>query len=178
MSYTIEKDSTHNGLRYVVIMTSIGHRCGYVGVNMDHPLYGKYYSDPTPESLYWKMEEVKSGPIGKRGIIDILCESSACEDGRPLRIGTLFDVHGGITYTSSEEHSNYPVESNLWWFGYDCAHCGDARDLDTMSPYMRELEEEFPTGGILRSLEHCIKECESLADQLVSLVKIEEGESK
>ena len=125
MSYTVEKDwITEAGLRAVVVMTSMGHRCGYVGVPKNHPLSEKHYndlSDPYP------------------------------------------DVHGGLTY--SNRSPEYPVESDLWWFGYDCAHLWDA-------PSTQYLEEHPDThgfiemGAIHRSLNYCISNCESLASQL------------
>ena len=42
----VEKDwTTASGLRAVVIAAQMGHRCGYVGVPKDHPLFGKDYDD-------------------------------------------------------------------------------------------------------------------------------------
>jgi len=123
----IEKDwVTATGLRAVVLATSMGHRCGYVGVPKDHPLFGKNYND----------------------------------------VGA--DVHGGLTY-SSEEIGKYPVESDLHWFGYDCAHLGDARDLELMDDDHRAYYENRPPldlDGVVRSLAYCTRECESLAEQL------------
>mgnify|MGYP000849681354 FL=1 len=72
-----------------------------------------------------------------------------------------FYVHGVITYSGCEQ---YPVEHNgLWCFGYDCAHLGDATAFAGYS------------GEVLRSLEYCVDQCESLADQLVSRVKRSES---
>jgi hypothetical protein len=73
------------------------------------------------------------------------------------------DVHGGLTF--SEGISDYPVESDLWWFGYDCNHLWDA-------PSTQYLEEHPDTHGFIeigavhRSLNYCISNCESLARQL------------
>ena len=39
-----------------------------------------------------------------------------------------FNVHGSLTY-SGDNDGTYPVESNLWWLGFDCGHYGDGRDL-------------------------------------------------
>ena len=36
----VESDFTHQDLRCVVLGLNHGHRCGYVGVPKDHPLYG------------------------------------------------------------------------------------------------------------------------------------------
>jgi hypothetical protein len=78
-------------------------------------------------------------------------------------------VHGGLTFADGTD--TYPVAAEgLWWFGYDCAHYGDARDPELMSPKYREMYDEgllnFFDEGTVRSLDYCIGECESLATQL------------
>lgn len=59
-------------------------------------------------------------------------------------------AHGGLTY--SGDSRSYPTisteEENLWWVGFDCAHIDDIESI----------------GG--QTLEYCIKECESIANQL------------
>ncbi len=131
----IEKDwTTKAGLRAVVLATSMGHRCGYVGVPLAHPHYGRHYDDS--------------------GLYDI-------------------SVHGGLTFSSSEI-GKYPVESDLHWFGFDCAHLGDAKDPDLMDELHREIHEKYPplfreAGDVVRDLPFCERECEDLAKQLGSL---------
>jgi hypothetical protein len=122
----VEKDwTTASGLRAVVIAAQMGHRCGYVGVPKDHPLFGKDYGD-----------------------VDA-------------------DVHGGLTYAG---HGDYPVESNLHWFGFDCAHYMDAKDTSIMDEKYLEIHEKYPRydmeGAVVRDLAFCKRECESLAEQL------------
>jgi hypothetical protein len=65
------------------------------------------------------------------------------------------DVHGGLTYSAMSE-GTYPVinERKWWWFGFDCAHLGDA------TKYHQE------PGDVFRSLEYVKQECEYLARQL------------
>lgn len=67
------------------------------------------------------------------------------------------DVHGGITYADGGD--GYPVESKGWWFGFDCAHHGDG-SMDDNRTYLT---------GPVRSEEYVVRECESLARQLVAL---------
>lgn len=43
--YKIESLFYHKSLPCVVILTSMGHRCGYVGVPETHPLFGKDWGD-------------------------------------------------------------------------------------------------------------------------------------
>lgn len=144
MRHKIEKQWEHEGNLCVVILHLVpGHRCGYVGVPKTHPLYGKDYSDAVPENLIEAYKEVEKGPVGKRGIMDMICHDPA----NP-KIGILFDVHGGITYSAGGE-KGYPTKTDKWFFGYDCGHAGDSPDI--------------------QDLDYCIAECESLSKQLNNL---------
>ena len=164
MRHYVEKDWNHKGLRCVVVVTEMGHRCGYVGIDPSHILFGKSYSSPVPKELSWYFDKVKEGTVGKRNIIDIICY-----DSEAPRIGILFDVHGGVTFS---EGGKYPVESDLWWFGYDCAHSGDSPDRNLISGEYRESRLKYMNNyGEVRTLEYCISECESLADQLIEVGK-------
>lgn len=157
MKHTVECEFDHI-YKCVVVMTSMGHRCGYVGIPKEHPLHGVDYSKKHQSLM---TSDVVGEPIDKRGVIPLLAIE---EDDRFLRPDCYFNVHGGITYSGSSE--KYPVENDgLWWFGYDCAHCGDARDLSVVPEQIREIELRFPTGGVLRTKEYCVDECKSLADQ-------------
>lgn len=55
-------------------------------------------------------------------------------------------VHGGVTF--SGWNPTYPVASNLWWIGFDCAHCDDN-----------------PTNC---NLQFCVDECEAMAKQIAN----------
>jgi len=86
-------------------------------------------------------------------------------------------VHGGLTY-SAKNTNDYPIvtKQKLWFFGFDCAHLGDKRDVTLMSEsfkksYLKYLGEGAGEGGIIRSLEFVIEECESLARQLKDICK-------
>ena len=176
MNYTLESDFEYKGYRCVVIFSKGGHRCGYVGITNKHPLYGKYHSD---QCLELNMKNIENDEIGKRGIIPILCmDYENIENG--VRPDCYFDVHGGITY--SDDSDTYPVKSdNLWWLGFDCAHCDDGKDLDLALKYglidnkyyesMKEIENKYPTYGTIRSLSYCEQECKNLVDQLETITK-------
>jgi len=145
----IEKDwITKSGLRAIIGICNspgMGHRCGYVGIPETHPLHGvgDSESDPCLDDL---AKSVTGGPIGKRGIISVICGSGENGEVRPSP-GACFNVHGSLTYSGGD--SKYPVsdDTNRWWFGFDCAHYDDNKP-----------------GG--QSLEYVIAECESLAMQL------------
>jgi len=168
MPYSIESAFYHNELICIVIMTDMGHRCGYVGLKKDHPLFGVHYSQDirSPELL----QELQNSKIGKRGIIPLFCW-----DGESTSPELLFDVHGGITYSSS---GNYPMPSyeRIWWFGFDCAHSEDGKDWAARKRMLRpkdyerlwDVESRFPllSQGTIRSKEYVERECKNLAQQL------------
>lgn len=160
MNYKIESDFIYNGMRCVVVFTRMGHRCGYVGITKEHWLYGvdcgQHIEFPTKESI-------EHAPIGIFSIV--------CWDGESVTPEIYFDVHGGITYVGS---GDYPVESDLWWFGFDCAHVGDRPDYDKLREYGLANEEEIMfRDGVIRSQEYVERECKNLADQLAALVEKE-----
>ena len=139
-NYCVESEFTFKGLKCVVVMQDMGHRCGYVGVPKEHLLFGKKYDE-------WEVEGL--------------------------------DVHGGITY--SDKDGEYPIPSDLWWFGFDCAHYGDAPDYEAAKKLfsddldtVRYLEERkktdkkcgIGTHGVIRSCEYVKAQCRKLADQL------------
>lgn len=43
--YIVEREFEHAGYKCVVVFQSLGHRCGYVGIPITHPLYGKGYDE-------------------------------------------------------------------------------------------------------------------------------------
>lgn len=132
---SVERDwITEAGLRAVCLVVRNSHRCGYVEVPVGHPLYGVHYSEGV-EAL---------GPSSWGA-------GHASPDDR-------ITVHGGISY--AEGNGKYPVESDGWWFGFDCAHAGDG----TMDHRYR-----FAFEGPVRLESYVVRECESLARQLVAL---------
>ena len=44
-NYHIEKEWEHCGLKCVAIAVPIGHRCGYVGVDNNHPCFSRHSDD-------------------------------------------------------------------------------------------------------------------------------------
>lgn len=176
-NYIVEREFEHAGYKCVVIFGSIGHRCGYVGIPKNHPLYGKDYSDYL---------EIKKTDVGDREVSGIFPLLGACldEDER-IRIEAYFQCHGGITYAGGGEHSSYPIESDLWWFGFDCGHYDDARDLRLAYerfPKHRErlamqieVEDRFCIDGLtVRTEEYVAEECKKLAEQLKEFEESEE----
>jgi hypothetical protein len=166
--WKIESDFIHNNLRCIAVMQKMGHRCGYVGLLNYHPSYGKDYSD---ECLSYS--DIVDKPIGKRGIIPVICMT--VKEGL-ISPDVYFDVHGGVTFAGGGNGSMYPIQSDLWWFGFDCAHCDDGRDLETAYKYnlmdeitykkLKSIDSMFPLDYECRSKEYVENECKSLAEQL------------
>lgn len=103
-------------------------------------------------------------PMGHRcGYVGVSKEVFEDKDYNDIDI----EVHGGLTYSRDEE-------DGLRWYGFDCAHLGDARDVNLMTPEYRvtfekyhfEFKEECET---VKSLEYCINQCENMATQLKQL---------
>jgi hypothetical protein len=165
--FCVEKEWEINGYKCVVVMTQLGHRCGYVGIPASHPLYGYTYGEKVPflEKFKENLENCEVD-MDKKGIFNILCY-----DGT-ITPSIFLNVHGGITYSNNDK--NYPIaNSNLWWYGFDCAHAGDAKDLEVLyiiNQAIYEIENKFKDeDDKLRTLEYCENECNSLANQLKAL---------
>lgn len=88
-----------------------------------------------------------------------------------------FFVHGGITYSGGGKGSTYPIESDLWWLGFDCIHLGDDIDFNCLKKYFgndkrikRIFKEEsvfYDTESIVRTKEFVTLECIKLVDQII-----------
>ena len=168
--YIVESDFEYKGYRCVVIFGDMGHRCGYVGLSKGHPLYGINYN----ERLDIPKVDMEDKEIGKRGIISLLL--NALDYDENIRMDLYFNVHGSLTY--SDGNGNYPVESDLWWLGFDCGHYGDGKDLDLVESYWGdkeyiqkrlEIERQYYSDYPIRSKEYVESECRSLVDQIMEL---------
>lgn len=136
MSYTVEKDWTTKAGLRAVVIV-VSFTTDSSGKELKHHRCG--YVGVTPDSIF----------------VD------ASYDSLPI------DCHGGLTYSSSAVwRKRFPVESTLYWFGFDCGHCDDG----IIEP--RERDIRFGHEGSresVKSLEFCIAECESIAAQLQEL---------
>ena len=85
------------------------------------------------------------------------------------------DVHGGLTFAAPDSDCGKGGEDNAWWVGFDCAHCGDAKDLDLLTPEQRRYEEElnrrYPSRlgyDTIKTADYVAAECRRLAEQAAS----------
>lgn len=146
--YIVEKVFDYKEYKCVVVFHEHGHRCGYVGVPKNHPLWGSSYEENIDR----------------------------------------FDCHGDLTFNSDERdfERNYPIASNLYYFGFDCWHYDDEADKELSiklfgETYYKDLKEaeEFSKENreYIRSTEYVANECLSLSVQFEQYKnKIEECE--
>ena len=138
---------TKSGLKAIVILyeptPQIKYHCGYVVIPKNSIFYNKNYND-----------EIKG------------FDTSPASFSAPSSIGSLFEVHRGITMSGylSDDISKeinkklYPGEyKKRWLFGYDCCNYGD-------NP-MQGLND----CGTWKDVDYCIAECESLAEQIIGV---------
>jgi len=169
MSFIVEKEwTTKAGLRAVCLIILRGerkrHRCGYVAVTDDHPAFGKGYSEQLDEI---SQETANLAEIGQKGpmlAFTAMCGSDDEHNAIRRSLDVIIDCHGGLTYSSTSKGGDYPVKSsNLWWFGFDCAHAWD-NDIEPDPNWPRIYSD-----GEVRSLEFVQEQCESIAAQLMTL---------
>ena len=171
-AHVIESMFEHCGLPCVVVMRMPGYRCGYVGVPRGHCLYGVEYQDYL---------EIKKADLGDREVDNPIALFSACIDDDPrIRADAYFRCHGGLTYSDGGDGSEYPIDNDCWWFGFDCSHAGDTNDYATAKRLFAEdpdklqrierLErldmEYFNPDDEVRTLQYTENECRKLAEQL------------
>lgn len=83
------------------------------------------------------------------------------------------DAHGGLNFSDTRK---FVTSDDLWFFGFDCGHYGDAIDKTTEEG-KKHLNREPPScynfllEGHVWTLDEVIAESESMADQLVKLSK-------
>lgn len=165
-----KKWTTKSGLEAAIILASptYPHYCGYVAVPESHPAYGADYANYPSEKDrdMWKPEALH--------IQDQVNDIS---------------VHGGLTYGEETkilkgDDEAYPAESedNMYWFGFDAAHAGDAVDWDAGAELIENEEERIQVRQVrkimdkhpiktdtIKSADYMEEQCESLAEQLVAI---------
>lgn len=173
-----ESDFGYRGYRCVTTFTDMGYRCGYVGISEGHPLYGKDSSSKVKVTMKELEEDKEIGVIGNRGVWTIMFASPDDEEDE-VTVGLYFMVHGGITYADGGKDSHHPVESDLWWFGFDCGHAGDCPDYDLLEELFgddelvqyRLKDKWIYADDEVRTLEYVQQECKNLVDQIIRLTE-------
>ncbi len=145
------------GLPCLMLRNRSGAWCGYVAVPPGHPLHGLAYGDESPV-LGAMLEARKGKPLGSEPGMGVML---AVLTGNARATPELaFEVHGGITFARASGGSwTHPEAApDAWWFGFDCAHSGDADPLG-----------RYDFGGFYRNEAYAMRETQNLADQIVSV---------
>lgn len=151
-----------NNLHCKIKRNGSGAWCGYVGVDENHPWYGKGYS----ENIVLKdaSDSINNRNPNNVNILSVLIDlmENRIDDGTCC-ISTAIDVHGGITFSDKFDDG-----TNLWYFGFDCNHCDD---------YAPAYSARFSDakGLVYRTKDFVINECYRLVDQLL-IVPYDSGE--
>lgn len=177
MPKIIESEFTYRGYKCVTTFTDMGYRCGYVGIPEGHPLYGKQIASQLKITLAELCNDESMNQIGNRGVWTLFGLPDDEEDR--VSLGSYFAVHGGISFADGGKDSHHPIDSDLWWFGFDCGHCGDCPDYDLLEKLWggnimvqhrmedKYIYETYP----VRTLNYVQQECRNLVDQIISLIE-------
>jgi hypothetical protein len=128
-----------------------GSLCGYVGVPFGHPWWGLKYSDSLPST-----PEQLAAPVNtdKISLLSLFC--MAADGLENIRIDCTVQVHGGLTY-SARGWRAAGEDARCWYFGFDCAHYGDA------SP---AYDRMWGSDGQYRDIDYVKEEIAALSRQL------------
>lgn len=160
---------TEAGFKAVVLVCRGSHRCGYVGVDKNHPLYMQDYS----KNLQCLIElDKETATLGDRSPL-LLFAAMGREEWKSMDL--VFDVHGGITFADFLESTECrfdpqvdEVGEELWYIGFDCAHAGDGKitQLDDEGNIIHDPYSFSYPGDVVRTLEFVQDHCERLAEQI------------
>ena len=84
------------------------------------------------------------------------------------------DCHGGLTYAESSLCGQ--EDKDLWWIGFDCAHCFDGYDFKKLDEYYpdrnkdridTEYHKYLTSENGFRDFDYVKKECMGIVDQLL-----------
>ncbi len=126
----------------------------------------------------WKDAETGYPCMIHRGPMGALCGYVAVNPGHPLHGRETTDdamfaiqVHGGATYASACAgeicHVPEPGEpDDVWWFGFDCAHCDD------VTPVLHALCPRLSTMGEYRTIDYVKGEIARMAASLKAIADL------
>jgi hypothetical protein len=83
------------------------------------------------------------------------------------------ECHGGLTFSEKIEDSK--LFENGFWIGFDCAHCYDKTDVESIEKYFGE--NKFSTiifndiESTVRTKEYVVSECKNIINQLIEVEK-------
>lgn len=140
-----EKEWEAHGLACAVLLVAYGkHRCGYVKVPEGHPWHGVPYNKPAPCGPLVDNTDISVDDVGfLSAFVYALSDDTDSRDAEP---GFQVAVHGGVTFSGS-----LAAFDDGWWFGFDCAHLDDTRDvwtLDRVTVETERMAEQIAAVGV------------------------------
>jgi len=175
--YSIIKEWSHVGLACMIIKASMGHLCGYVGLQSGHPWFMKDDNQcllgcekvphkPTP--LKDTIEEIEQAIKWTDMMNRLNGGHWPCTWNESHRtIQELITVHGGVTFSGEyPDEGGLAKDGGIWWIGFDCAHSQD------YVPELGKFElEYFPDHLLSRNQtykgeDYVLKEVEHMAEQI------------
>lgn len=156
---------TYNGETYTDVQRNLADRSGWGTGPWDHE----------PDKLIWAdpYSTLQCGII--RSLIGALCGYVAVGPNHPW-FGKHYDdcsttAHGGLTYSGPINELLEPTDTtnDLWVFGFDCAHLGDATPNEYhVASVMKALGQDCPTPtGTYRNVGYVRDQVIRLAEQLL-----------
>jgi hypothetical protein len=139
----------------------LGHLCGYVSVDKDHPLRGKDYHDKI-------VADDLRGIKFNHNYIGLFCTNGDELDAGIVPMDLFINVHCGLTfardYAPEIDEDLFP---GLWWFGFDTAHSGDVAPFQMRMPGLPTSRWKEDT---YKDYHYVYNETCKLADQLLLFV--------
>lgn len=136
----IEDGGTYKGYEWVVTMTHMGHKCGYVAISEGREFYGK-----SMEEFDFDVHGGITFAQTQPHVAELFLGDHSCTD---MWIG--FDAaHGG-------DNSDYTVVAEIW------------PHLKETMEQMAAITKDTMRYGQIRSAEYMKKECHKLIDQLLA----------
>jgi hypothetical protein len=155
----VEGGGTYRDYEYLIILNTLGHRCGYVALPPEH----KYSKTPSEER-----KSRVSDKIYKHWDYDSLD----------------IECHGGLTFMSPKNalKNLLDIPCDDIWIGFDCGHFNDKCDTEAFRKYFGEEEfnkkesffkcmnhADIDIGRTVKKYEYVEMECQSIIDQLIQV---------
>jgi hypothetical protein len=151
----------------------------YTTIDKSEWLRGEW--DNEPDKMQWQDEETGLPCLAVRGPGGHWCGYVGVPEGHPYfekdYDDCTVDVHGGLTFADHCQEVESECtgvchkpgdgeQDNVWWLGFDCAHC---YDLSPTSESFRRQLGWSASGGCYRTLTFVQAEAAKLAEQLTAV---------
>jgi len=148
----VEGGGQYKGYEYLIVLNTLGHRCGYVAIPDEHPYSKTPLEDREFNGREWKHYDYNT--------LEIEC-------------------HGGLTFMSPTHGLKdlLPIACNDMWIGFDCGHSWDKSDIEATREYYGEEHVKkhqtffdatsFDPTEHIKSYAYAESECKSIIEQLM-----------